>query len=157
VDKAKARPGICPRRPKHAVVTINAGVPQLERGSGRNNIIVQTAECGFSKEWRKENKTLIDKFSHLIDKKVKKPDISAFLTRYPVQESDSEDEGDEDEDPRGGDDMEQPGHEARNVERAESGANEESEGEYDEDMGPVVVGNVITDNSKLFCSVCYVF
>ncbi|QRV96984.1 hypothetical protein RhiJN_25003 [Ceratobasidium sp. AG-Ba] len=87
-EKAKAKPGLCPRFPKRQLEITRRPIPQLERGTGTNKVIVRVALCGISKAWREANPHEFTKYAPLINAKATtKPDISAFLARYPMPDT----------------------------------------------------------------------
>ncbi|QRV82676.1 hypothetical protein RhiJN_10691 [Ceratobasidium sp. AG-Ba] len=84
-EKAKSRPGLCPRFPTRRVEMTRRPVPQLERGTGTNKVVVCIALSGISKSWREANPHEFTKYAPLINTKAAtKPDIGTFLAKYPM-------------------------------------------------------------------------
>ncbi|KAF8598962.1 hypothetical protein BDV93DRAFT_560861 [Ceratobasidium sp. AG-I] len=89
-EKAKARPGLCPRIQPSRIQLVRRSIPHLERGTGSGKATIRIALCSFSKSWREANPDEIQKNAHLLNmKEVVKPDINDFLAKYPMPEVDS--------------------------------------------------------------------
>ncbi|KAG9089974.1 hypothetical protein FS749_000914 [Ceratobasidium sp. UAMH 11750] len=92
LDKARARPGLCPRGPPRRIELVKRPVPQLERGTGNHKVVIRIPLCAISKSWRDSNPDELKKYAHLINTKVTaKPDISAFLGKYPMPKHEEDD------------------------------------------------------------------
>jgi hypothetical protein len=84
LEKARARPGLCPRLPLCKVEVIKSPIPSLERGSGSGKVPVRIAACGISRSWCQKYPDEYKKYTHLLNmKEVSKPDISLFLQQHP--------------------------------------------------------------------------
>ncbi|QRV88193.1 hypothetical protein RhiJN_16211 [Ceratobasidium sp. AG-Ba] len=60
-------------------------IPQLQRGTGNGKFFVQIPLCVLSKSWQAKNAEEVQKSAHLLNLKLaNKPDISAFLAKYPM-------------------------------------------------------------------------
>lgn len=83
-EKARAKPGLCPRLPPRRIEVVKGPIPTLEHGSGSGRVPVRIAVCGVSKSWRQRYPDDFKKYAHLIDMRVtNKPDIDSFLEQYP--------------------------------------------------------------------------
>ncbi|KAG8692687.1 hypothetical protein FRC08_009601 [Ceratobasidium sp. 394] len=91
LEKARSRPGLCPRFPPRIINIVKRPIPQLDRGTGNARTLVQVTHCGISREWRENNLEEFKKYGHLINvKATMKPDISAFLAKYPTPSHDDD-------------------------------------------------------------------
>lgn len=89
-EKAKARPGLCPRVPPLNVDVVKRPIPHLERGMGVGKVTIRIALCGISKSWRERYPEEFHKSTHLLNmKQISKPDINLFLAQHPMAEIDS--------------------------------------------------------------------
>ncbi|KAG8727992.1 hypothetical protein FRC10_005423, partial [Ceratobasidium sp. 414] len=83
-EKARAKPGLCPRLPPRRVETIKCPIPTLERGSGSGRVPVRIAMCGVSKSWPQKHPDDFRKHVHLLNmRETDKPDITSFLEQHP--------------------------------------------------------------------------
>ncbi|KAG9093099.1 hypothetical protein FRC06_011673 [Ceratobasidium sp. 370] len=84
-EKAKAKPGLCPRLPPRRIEIVRCPIPHLERGTGAAKSTIRIAVCGISKSWRRANPDEFKRYAHLLNTKANvRPDISSFLTQYPM-------------------------------------------------------------------------
>ncbi|KAG9085536.1 hypothetical protein FRC07_013350, partial [Ceratobasidium sp. 392] len=90
-EKAKAKPGLCPRFPPRIIEITNRPLPLLERGIGSAKVIVRIALCGISKTWCHDYPDEFRKNPHLINmRETDKPDTSMFLVQHPMASIDND-------------------------------------------------------------------
>ncbi|QRV79048.1 hypothetical protein RhiJN_07063 [Ceratobasidium sp. AG-Ba] len=75
------------------VEIVSCPIPQLQRGTGNGKYFVQIPLCVLSKSWQARNAEQVKKSTPLLNLKLaNKPDISAFLAKYPMVTSTSADQ-----------------------------------------------------------------
>jgi hypothetical protein len=95
LEKAKKRPGLCPRPRPHIYEEGQDEFPQLTTVNGTRDVPVLVAYAGLKKSWRKDNREFVDASTHLINHKLKTiPDIANFLQQYPPVTDDDDEESD---------------------------------------------------------------
>jgi hypothetical protein len=93
-EKARAKPGLCPRLPFRRVEVVKRPIPHLERGTGTGKVTIRIAVCGVSKSWRDKNPDEFRKYAHLFNmKETTRPDVTSFLASHPMVHPD--DHGDD--------------------------------------------------------------
>ncbi|QRW03623.1 hypothetical protein RhiLY_02622 [Ceratobasidium sp. AG-Ba] len=77
-------------RPKHQALArrvemVKRPIPHLEHGLGSSKVTIRIPMCGISKSWHNDNPDEFQRHGHLIDiNRTEKPDITAFLEKYPA-------------------------------------------------------------------------
>lgn len=90
-ERARAKPGLCPRLPHRSIEAVKRPIPHLERGSGSGKVTVRIAICGISRAWRQSHSNDFGKYAHLINmKETVKPDILLFLEQHPMSNLDDD-------------------------------------------------------------------
>ncbi|QRV92675.1 hypothetical protein RhiJN_20693 [Ceratobasidium sp. AG-Ba] len=84
-ENMQARPNSNRRSVPRRIELVSRPIPQLQRGTGGGKTFVQVPLCAFNKSWQARNVDLLQKSAYLVNMKiVNKPDINAFLDKYPI-------------------------------------------------------------------------